>query len=141
MYKTCWYGTTQHSLPCLARLGYTDHTALPIDFQYLQDIQNNFFGNFPIFFTIKIYKPKNVCHFIVYIYKFFFPFFQLILVSFPLNTLHRDTVCPRSSDSFYIVSYYLKWVTTSLTYSTYISSLLRKCCARAKETRSFSRLS
>ena len=24
-----------------------------------------------------------------------------------------DTVCPRSSDPFYIVSYYIKWVTTS----------------------------
>ena len=27
------------------------------------------------------------------------------------------TVCPRSSDPFYIVRYYLKWVTTSWTYS------------------------
>ena len=27
------------------------------------------------------------------------------------------TVCPRSSDPFYIVSYYIKWVTTSWTYS------------------------
>ena len=25
------------------------------------------------------------------------------------------TVCPRSSDPFYIVTYYIKWVTTSLT--------------------------
>ena len=28
-----------------------------------------------------------------------------------------DTVCPRSSDPIYIVSYYIKWVTTSWTYS------------------------
>ena len=28
-----------------------------------------------------------------------------------------NTVCPRSSDPFYIVSYYIKWVTTSWTYS------------------------
>ena len=28
-----------------------------------------------------------------------------------------STVCPRSSDPFYIVSYYIKWVTTSWTYS------------------------
>ena len=28
------------------------------------------------------------------------------------------TVCPRSSDPFYIVGYYIKWVTTSWTYST-----------------------
>ena len=27
------------------------------------------------------------------------------------------TVCPRSSDPFTIVSYYMKWVTTSWTYS------------------------
>ena len=27
------------------------------------------------------------------------------------------TVCPKSSDPFYIVSYYIKWVTTSGTYS------------------------
>ena len=29
-----------------------------------------------------------------------------------------QTVCPRSSDPFYIVSYYMKWVTTSWTYSS-----------------------
>ena len=28
------------------------------------------------------------------------------------------TVCPRSSDPFYIVSYYKKWVTTSWTHSS-----------------------
>ena len=28
------------------------------------------------------------------------------------------TVCPESSDPFYIVSYYIKWVTTSWTHST-----------------------
>ena len=28
-----------------------------------------------------------------------------------------DTVCPRSSDPFYIESYNIKWVTTTLTYS------------------------
>ena len=27
------------------------------------------------------------------------------------------TVCPRSSDPFYIVTYYIKWVTTSWTQS------------------------
>ena len=30
----------------------------------------------------------------------------------------RHTVCPRSSDPFYIVIYYMKWVTTSWTYSS-----------------------
>ena len=27
----------------------------------------------------------------------------------------QSTVCPRSSDPFYIVTYYIKWVTTSWT--------------------------
>ena len=29
----------------------------------------------------------------------------------------NHTVCPGSSGPFYIVTYYIKWVTTSLTYS------------------------
>ena len=29
----------------------------------------------------------------------------------------HTTVCPRSSDPFFIVSYYIKWITTSWTYS------------------------
>ena len=29
----------------------------------------------------------------------------------------NDTICPRNSDQFYVVTYYLKWVTTSWTYS------------------------
>ena len=33
---------------------------------------------------------------------------------------YLTTVCPRSSATFYIVTYYIKWVTTSWTYSTYI---------------------
>ena len=32
-------------------------------------------------------------------------------------TILYDTVCPRSSDPFYIVTYYIKWVTTSWTHS------------------------
>ena len=31
---------------------------------------------------------------------------------------HKYTICPRSSDSFYIISYYIKWVTASWTYSS-----------------------
>ena len=31
----------------------------------------------------------------------------------------RGTVCPRSCDPFYIITYYIKWVTTSWTHSTY----------------------
>ena len=32
---------------------------------------------------------------------------------------NRYTVCPRSSDPFYVVTYYIKWVTNSWTYSIY----------------------
>ena len=30
----------------------------------------------------------------------------------------KVTVCPKSSDPFHIISYYIKWVTTSWTHST-----------------------
>ena len=30
------------------------------------------------------------------------------------------TVCPRSSDPLYLVSYYIKWVTTSWTYGRWV---------------------
>ena len=35
------------------------------------------------------------------------------------NTIQniKHTVCPRSLDPFYILSYYIKWVTTSWTHS------------------------
>ena len=46
------------------------------------------------------------------------------LTSLVKYLLPRYTVCPRSSDPFYIVSYYIKWVTTSWTDS--IVSHLRK---------------
>ena len=38
----------------------------------------------------------------------------------------NHTVCPGSSGPFYIVTYYIKWVTTSLTYrkSAHISQLI-----------------
>ena len=32
--------------------------------------------------------------------------------------IKANTVCPGSSDPFYVVTYYIKWVTTSWTYST-----------------------
>ena len=34
-----------------------------------------------------------------------------------INSNINDTVCPRSSDPFYVVTYYIKWVTTSWTHS------------------------
>ena len=36
---------------------------------------------------------------------------------------YHGTVCPRSREPFYIVSYYIKWVTTSCTYSRYHGKL------------------
>ena len=41
-----------------------------------------------------------------------------ILVKIKINRVFT-TVCQRSSDPFYIVGYYMKWVTTSLTYSMF----------------------
>ena len=35
-----------------------------------------------------------------------------------------DTLCPRTSDVFYVVTYNIKWVTTSWTHSIYIHSSL-----------------
>ena len=32
-----------------------------------------------------------------------------------LKDMHNNTVCPRSSDPFYIVTYYIKYVTISWT--------------------------
>ena len=40
-----------------------------------------------------------------------------------VSTSLAYTVCPRSSDLFYIVTYYIKWVTTSWTHSTYTSGV------------------
>ena len=33
---------------------------------------------------------------------------------------YQITIWPRSSDSFYMVSYYIKWVNTSGTYSMFL---------------------
>ena len=38
-------------------------------------------------------------------------------IFFHINIYVPCTVCPRSSDPFYVVTYYIKWVTTSWTYS------------------------
>ena len=45
--------------------------------------------------------------------KFFLYFFQYE---------SQYTVCPGSSDPFYVVTYYIKWVTTSWTYSNWYFS-------------------
>ena len=51
--------------------------------------------------------------------KVIYRFFTIFLCLFStLNYVSRTvTVCQRSSDPFYIVSYYIKWVTTSWTHS------------------------
>ena len=41
-----------------------------------------------------------------------------------LTSVLGDTVCPRSSDPFYVVTYYIKWVATSWTYSMFINFLV-----------------
>ena len=43
------------------------------------------------------------------------------------------TVCPRSSDPFYILSYYIKWVTISWTYSTFFTSRTEMMCRPAMD--------
>ena len=48
------------------------------------------------------------------------------------KTVGIYTICPASSDPFYIVSYYIKWVTTSWTHSMYFQSSdceSKFCCA------------
>ena len=40
-----------------------------------------------------------------------------IITIYDIHTYTPDTVCPRSSDPFDVVTYYMKWVTTSWTYS------------------------
>ena len=45
-------------------------------------------------------------------------YFRIILITKIQISDMVLTVCPRSSDSFYIVNYYIKWFTTSWTYST-----------------------
>ena len=44
---------------------------------------------------------------------------QIYLIFFSAGSLlPGHTVCPRGSDPFYIVSYYIKWVTSSWTHSS-----------------------
>ena len=50
------------------------------------------------------------------VWNIFFYSWLFKKIDLNLSTIYT-TVCPRSSDPFYIVSYYIKWVTTSWTYS------------------------
>ena len=42
------------------------------------------------------------------------------------DSLDIYTICPKSSDPFYIVTYYIKWVTTSWTHSKIGGKPLRR---------------
>ena len=44
-----------------------------------------------------------------------------------------STVCPRSSDSFYVVTYYMKWVTTSWTYCMQVPECVNGMHHKEKE--------
>ena len=44
-------------------------------------------------------------------------------------TIYYDTICPRSSNPCYIVTYYINWVTTSWTY---IMSIVHVVIERSK---------
>ena len=44
---------------------------------------------------------------------------SLLILAASVGTKRFDTICPKSSDPFYIVTYYIKWVTTSWTHSMY----------------------
>ena len=43
---------------------------------------------------------------------------------------HPGTVCPGSSDPYYIVSYYINWVNTSWTYSIRFRYKVQVSCVR-----------
>ena len=48
------------------------------------------------------------------------PDFRLLDMEGRLCSIRLVTVCPGSSDPFYVVTYYIKRVTTSWTYSIYL---------------------
>ena len=54
--------------------------------------------------------------------KYFLPsnYFHLWVYSWLL------TVCPRSSYPFYVVSYYIKWVTTGIFFHLYMKCWVKK---------------
>ena len=56
-----------------------------------------------------------------FIYLSIIPVYLYLSVSIWVRWRAIETVCPRGSDPFYIVSYYIKRVTFSWTYSTFFS--------------------
>ena len=66
-----------------------------------------------IFFLLILKKLKDS----IYIFDVNFQFSYMLRAG-GQGLITPSTVCPRSSGPFYIVSYYMKWVTTSWTYRT-----------------------
>ena len=46
-----------------------------------------------------------------------------------------DTLCPRNSDPFYVLTCYIKWVITSWTYSNYTKKARRRKIAMHRNDR------
>ena len=57
------------------------------------------------------FRPTKI-NIIIYVQEFLFNFHNILNTHFKKRTRHlTHTACPRSSDPFYIGSYYIKWVT------------------------------
>ena len=67
------------------------------------------------FFLLKSYMSFFLFSFFLSTYPYICLYQLLVLLEESKNT--ESTVCPGSSDPFYIVSYYIKWVTTFRTHS------------------------
>ena len=50
-------------------------------------------------------------------------FYMILGLHAAIVLIFGDTVCPRSSDPYYIVSYYSKWITTSWTLAQNVLGL------------------
>ena len=95
----------------------------------------NFFS-FPVRLSVCFFISLIVMIFVSTLLSICFSLFHICLLLrfygqfFLVLMIFRDrgayTVCPRISDPFYVVLYYIKWVTTSWTYSREFSSGVAK---------------
>ena len=72
---------------------------------------------------------KKSCTIVIvthYILKNVQDFFNIYCVILWMVGNFSDTLCPKSSDPFYIVTYYIKWVTTHWTDGTVAEGSARK---------------
>ena len=79
-----------------------------------QGVYSKMLGVVRIFFLLILKKLKDS----IYIFDVNFQF-SYMLRAWGQGLITPSTVCPRSSNPFYIVSTYMKWVTTSWTYRMY----------------------